>query len=314
MATAASVGVVIKPEHGSISEVWSAADPDRPGMQRLWKLVESGEVQHVFTYEPDRLYRDPWYGARFIRHCKDHGVTLHFADGTTVESVLDEVIQYLKGFVGHQEREKIAQRTMDGKVNTAKANRMPNGCGRGMYGYDYDAHTHRRSINQLEAGVVRQVFEWRLAGVSCCEIARRLNRLAIPSKQGGKWSAGTVRTMLRNQAYTGVEWWGKKRHGKVFGKGCSGKRKVTAKPRKEWIKLAGFSPMIIEPALFQAVQEAMDRNPRRGREWDYVFTNFSLVGNAVSQFLGPPSTMGVFTHTIGAGGRSAAENNPRSVA
>ena len=72
--------------------------------------------------------------------------------------------------------------------------------------------------------------------------------------------------------------------------------------------------MIIEPALFQAVQEAMDRNPRRGREWDYVFTNFSLVGNAVSQFLGPPSTMGVFTHTIGAGGRSAAEKNPRSVA
>ena len=63
----------------------------------------------------------------------------------------------------------------------------------------------------------RQVYDWRLAGVSCCEIARRLNRKGIPSKRGGKWSAGTVRTMLRNEAYTGVQFWGKKRYQKIYG-------------------------------------------------------------------------------------------------
>lgn len=120
LANARAHGVTVKPEH-RISEVWSAADPDRPGMRKLWDLVEREEIQHVFAYDPDRLYRDPWHGVRFVRHCKDHRVVLHFADGTTVESVLDEAIQYLRGFVGHQEREKIAARTMDGKISTAKS-------------------------------------------------------------------------------------------------------------------------------------------------------------------------------------------------
>ena len=293
LANADAHGVTVKPEH-RISEVWSAADPDRPGMLKLWDLVERREIQHIFAYEPDRLYRDPWHGVRFVRHCKDHGVILHFADGTTVESVLDEAIQYLKGFVGHQEREKIAARTMDGKVSTAKANRMPNGCGRGMYGYDYDAHTHTRSVNEPEAAVVRQVFEWRLSGVSCCEIARRLNRLGIPSKTGGTWSPGTVRTMLRNEAYTGVQWWGKNRYEKVFGKGGNGKRKVTPKPCEEWIRLEGFSQVIIEPAIFQAVQTAMDRNPRRGKQWDYALTDFFSCGECGSSVCGATQTAGKY--------------------
>ena len=291
LANAASKGVLIKPEH-MISEVWTAADPDRPGMQELWNLVERGEIQHIFAYAPDRLYRDPWHGVRFVRHCKEHGVILHFADGTTVESVLDEAIQYLRGFVGHEEREKFAQRTMDGKIATAKGNRMPNGCGRGMYGYDYDPQTHTRSINELEAAVVRQVYERRLSGLSCCEISRRLNALAIPSKTGGRWSPGTVRTMLRSEAYTGVQWWGRSRYEKNYGKGDSRKRKTTPKPPEEWIRLDGFSPVIVEPAVFQAVQAAMDRKPRRGKQWDYVLTDFFSCGECGSSVCGATQTEG----------------------
>ena len=291
LANAASKGVLIKPEH-MISEVWTAADPDRPGMQKLWNLVERREIQHVFAYDPDRLYRDPWHGVRFVRHCKEHGVILHFADGTTVESVLDEAIQYIRGFVGHEEREKFAQRSMDGKIATAKGNRMPNGCGRGMYGYDYDPQTHTRSINELEAAVVRQVYQWRLCGLSCCEISRRLNALAIPSKTGGRWSPGTVRTMLRNEAYTGVQWWGRSRYEKNYGKGDSRKRKTTPKPPEEWIRLDGFSPVIVEPAVFQAVQAAMDCKPRRGKQWDYVLTDFFSCGECGSSVCGATQTEG----------------------
>ena len=160
LALADVYSVVIRPDR-IISEVWSAADPDRPGLRIVWDLVARPEVRHVFVYDTDRLARDPWHVAQFIRHCKDHGVTLHFADGTTVETILDEVIQYIRGFVGHQEREKIAERTMNGKLATAKANRMPNGCGRGLYGYDYDLNTHTRSINEGQAAVVRQMFDWR---------------------------------------------------------------------------------------------------------------------------------------------------------
>ena len=273
LALAAALGVVIPPEN-IITEVWSAGDPERPGLRTVMTKVANREIQHVFVHDTDRLARDPFYTVLFIRHCRDHGVTLHFSDGTTVDSVLDEALQYFKGLFGYQEREKIAERTMNGKVETAKANRMPNGCGRGLYGYDYDPLTKSRSINEAEAVVVRQMFEWRLSGVSNSEIARRLNRAGIPTKTGGKWDPRTVWNMLTNEAFTGVQWWGKRRCENVRGGG----RRITIRPREEWIQIVGFSPKIIGPAVFEAVQAAMESNARRGAKWDYFLGPFFYCG------------------------------------
>ena len=290
---------VVVPDEWAFDEVAIGADDGRPKYGLVWELVGSGKVRHVFVYDTSRLARDPLHVGLFLRHCRDNGVALHFGDGGTVEGWMDEVIQYLKGSFAQQERERIIERTMDGKVKAANANQMPNGCGPGIYGYDYDKDKKigKRTINVYEAWVVRQIYEWRLAGVSCCEIVRRLNNMGIPSKRGGKWSAGVVRTMLRNEAYTGVQWWGKKRHEKVFAKKDGAeegvakrkepaKRKVTAKPAEEWIRLEGFSPKIIEPWLYRAVQEAMDSNPRRGVNWLYVLTDFFICGECGSSVCG----------------------------
>ena len=168
------VGVPVAPEH-IINEVWSGADPSRSGFTRVREFVSNGVVQHVFVNDTDRLARDPWHVIEFIRFCKDHGATLHFSDGTTVETVLDEALQYFKGLFGFQEREKIAARTMLGKVATARAGRMPNGTGRGPFGYDYDKVSKTRSINEAEASIVRLMFEWALGGAD----VGRINNLRL---------------------------------------------------------------------------------------------------------------------------------------
>ncbi len=289
-AMAGKVNVVI-PDGWSFDEVGIGADMGRPKYGLVWDLVGSGKVRHFFVYDTTRLARDQLHIGLFIRHCRDNNVKMHFGDGSTAEGAIGEVTQYLKGFFGQQERELIATRTMEGKVKAAHANQMPNGCGPGLYGYDYDKENKagKRTINVYEAGVVRQIYAWRLAGVSCCEIARRLNNMGIPSKRGGKWSAGVVRTMLRNEAYTGAQWWGKKRYEKLFAKkGDEGvaKRSVRDKPEEAWIRLEGFPPMIIEPWLYQAVQEAMDSNPRRGINWVYVLTDFFICGECGSSVCG----------------------------
>ena len=79
LAVSDSLGVTVAPDH-VFSEVASGLSPDRPELQAVWDLVESGAVQHVFAYSTDRLGRDPWAVLRFVRHCQDHGVTLHFAE------------------------------------------------------------------------------------------------------------------------------------------------------------------------------------------------------------------------------------------
>ena len=79
LAVSDSLGVTIPPDH-VFSEVASGLGPDRPELQAVWDLVETGAVQHVFAYDTDRLGRNPLDVLRFVRHCKDHGVTLHFAE------------------------------------------------------------------------------------------------------------------------------------------------------------------------------------------------------------------------------------------
>ena len=70
------------------------------------------------------------------------------------------------------------------------------------------------------------------------------------------------------------------------------KHEVTPRPREEWTRMDRFSPVIIEPPIFQAVQEAMDSNPRRGKHWDYVFTNFFVYGTCNSTVSGATQTEG----------------------
>ena len=284
------VGVPVAPEH-IINEVWSGADPSRSGFTRVREFVSNGVVQHVFVNDTDRLARDPWHVIEFIRFCKDHGATLHFSDGTTVETVLDEALQYFKGLFGFQEREKIAARTMLGKVATARAGRMPNGTGRGPFGYDYDKVSKTRSINEAEASIVRLMFEWALGGVSCNGIARRLRKMGVRTKGGSEWDSRTVYNVLRNEAYTGTQWWGRYRHELVKGGTDENgvkrpKRKVTLKPKEEWILLTGFSPAIIERAVYDGVQRSLEDHRRGGTHWEYIFSKFFRCGECGSTIAG----------------------------
>ena len=116
--------------------------------------------------------------------------------------------------------------------------------------------------------------------------------MGIPSKRGGRWSPGTVNTMLRNEAYSGSQWWGKCRFEKVFGEEDTRKRKVTAKPEEEWIRIEGYTPMIIEPAIHKAVQQVMDSKPRRGKQWNYVFSEFFACGECASSVCGATQPAG----------------------
>ena len=61
-----------------LCDVASGLSPDRPGLQALWDLVESEAVQHIFARDWCRLWRDLLAFLRFVCHCDNHGVTLHF--------------------------------------------------------------------------------------------------------------------------------------------------------------------------------------------------------------------------------------------
>ena len=97
---------------------------------------------------------------------------LHFRDEEVGDTILDEALQYFKGVFGFMERDKIAERTMDGKRKTAEKGRMPNGCGHGLFGYDYCPITKLRTINEAEAAIYLEMVDMAIGGAACNKIAQ----------------------------------------------------------------------------------------------------------------------------------------------
>ena len=114
-------------------------------------------------------------------------------------------------------------------------------------------------------------------------IARRLNDLGIPTKHGCKWESRTVRSKLIDESYTGVGWYGKKRHRRI-----NGKRVETDQPRSEWVKIEGFFPRLIEPAIFERVQNmwGSQQSAKRVHRREYPFTGVMFCGECESTMAG----------------------------
>ena len=248
VARAEALGYTV-PERYRLRQVASGGDTNPARLAQLYRLVANREVQCVVVYETDRLARDPIEVVKFGRHCIEHGVLLDFVTGRSFETLYDELIHFVAGAIGMEERRLITERTMRGKLAVAASGKMPCGNGRGMIGYNHDPVTGARTINEAEAVAVRMMFEWRAAKMPVLKIARKLNELGIPSKNGCQFAARTVRSILTNEAYKGEQYFGKSRYQLV-----NGKRIVTPVPREEWTHVPDFSPIIVDPALFDLVQ------------------------------------------------------------
>ena len=83
-----------------IHETESGADFGRLGLRTVCAIIVSGQVRHFFAHDSDRLSRDPLLVVQFLRFCANHGVTVHFSDGTVGRTAVDEALQYIRGFFG----------------------------------------------------------------------------------------------------------------------------------------------------------------------------------------------------------------------
>jgi DNA invertase Pin-like site-specific DNA recombinase len=183
----------------------SAGKPlaDRPGGERLLRLVASKKVNHVVALKLDRLFRDAEDALHQTRAWDKAGVTLHLVDmgGQTLNTAtaMGRFFLNMMAAFAELERNLIAERTATALMHK-KAHRQ-------AYSptpYGFDRVGKELLENPQEQEIIAQIFAWRQAGWSLWKIAGELNRQRIPTKQGGKWYAGTVRYILQNNLYKEV--------------------------------------------------------------------------------------------------------------
>jgi site-specific DNA recombinase len=231
------------------SETYSGLTLERPKLTELRNLIRANDLDIIVVYCLDRLSRDPYHGVILTQELEQHHATLEAVTETVESTEVGRLINYIRGFASKLEAEKIRERTMRGKQALVKQGKLPQGTGIGIYGYQWDKTTGKRTIVEHEAKIVQKIFTMASRGSSFNKIATELNNQGIKSKSGSLWYPLTIRRILNNPTYTGKTYYGMSKR--------VGKTKVVAQPQENWTLLPDITPPIITDEVFKQAQEAI---------------------------------------------------------
>src|SRR3954469_6887612 len=163
----------------AIRDAASGFSLDRPGVERVRRLLRADAADVVIAYAVDRLSRNQNHIGVLVDEIQQAGARLEFVTERFEDTAVGRFILAARAFVGEVEREKMGERTTRGKLERARSGRIPQAFGRGCYGYVYNSATGQREIEPFQAEVVRRIFT-RYAEVRSFErVARELNEDGI---------------------------------------------------------------------------------------------------------------------------------------
>jgi len=195
-------------------------------------------------------------------------------------SDMGKLITYIKGFSAKLEAEQIRERTMRGKKILLQQGILPQGTGKGLFGYQWDKRDKKRVPIGFEAKVVERIFTMLSEGVSVFRVAQILNEQGIPCKAGGKWEPRNISRMAENTAYIGLTYFGKTHRN---GKG------LEDVPEEKWQLLKKATPAIISKDVFERANKALKRSKELhlGRtQNEYLLTGFIKCGLCNNHLVG----------------------------
>ena len=272
---------------------YSGADFERPSFQRMIREIEAGRIDCVVVKDLSRFGRNfveagryidqifPALGVRFI------AVNDGF-DSANGRTSSDRILIPFKNLINDAYCRDISV-----KVRSQLETKRKKGDFIGsfaVYGYVKDpADRHKLVVDEYAAGVVKEIFRWKLEGASQQRIADRLNdrgelspmeykRFCGMRYQSGfqvnakaRWTAVAVGRILRNELYIGTMVQGKRTtpNHKV--------KKTLLKPREEWVRVENSHEPIIDREDFLAVERLMLQDTRVAPKEEKVYLLSGLV-------------------------------------
>lgn len=264
------------PEELALLETCSGLTLDRPKLAQLRQWVRDKEVDAVIAYTLDRLSRDPVHFIILQEELERAGVELILVTEDIDSSDLGKLVSYIRGYAAKLEVQKIRERTMRGKLSSAKEGKQPGG--RPKYGYRLVDGRH--VIEPREAEVIRMVFDWLVRdGISLRAIQHKLIRMGIPTREGKSWwQRVTLYHIVTDPIYTGR--WYYNKHMDVPAKTRVNGTIQVLKPREQWIPVE--VPSIISQENFELAQRQLVRNrqlSRRNTKREYLLSGLLTCGN-----------------------------------
>ena len=172
----------------------------REGLLSLIDACEKGLIDLVITKSISRFSRNTTDCLELVRRLLELKVTVIFEkENLNTGAMESEFMLSILSSLAQSESVSVSQ-----NCKWAVQKRFRNGTFIVSYPpYGYKNTDGEMVVEPEQAEVVKQIFEDTLAGKSTHTIAKELNERGIASKRGGKWTAGTINAIIRNEKFTG---------------------------------------------------------------------------------------------------------------
>jgi site-specific DNA recombinase len=241
-------------------DVASGKNDDRIGFQNLLSSIRDGKVDVVVVYRLDRLSRNVRDIYDFLDMIKASGVAfVSVTEGFDTTTAMGRAMLGVAAVFAQLTREMISENTKDGLLRRRESGQSVGPVTR-TYGYDYFADKGGLIVNEQEAKVIHQIFDWytehKWGGR---KIAQLLNLQGVPTKTGVQWGENSIRAILSNPL-------------------VSGQLRLKAEGRV----VEGQQEAIISREQFDLAQEILSgrqKYPNRSQQSKYLLSGLARCGN-----------------------------------
>lgn len=180
----------------------SGTGTDQRGeFNRLISDCRRGKIDRILTKSVSRFARNTVDCLNTVRLLSSYGVSILFEkEKIDTSKMSSEILLAMTGIQAQDESVSIS-----GNMRWSYEKRMKAGnfiCCRTPYGYDFANGT--MTVNEQEAGVIRDIFHLFLSGVGKQRLADMLNERQVPRRYGTKkWYIYAVDYILHNERYIG---------------------------------------------------------------------------------------------------------------
>ena len=255
----------------------------RPALDELRNDVKSGNCpfEALYIYDVDRLSRNHSHQGIIVEELKKRGIEIDIKDKPIEFTGEGKLLFNLLGAIAEYEKEKILERTRRGRIYKAKqkgfVGYIP------PYGYNYAKKSSKRdgyfSVNKEEARVVNLIFDLYLRFQSINRVRKELTSRGIkPRKGGDKWCRSTIGDSLREEAYTGQGYYGKREsvetgNGKKYARRA--KTGTRLREKDKWIPVK--FPPIVDKDKFRLAQEILSKRYKPFGKSKYFYLLSGLI-------------------------------------
>ena len=172
----------------------------RPEYRRMLADIREGPVDAVVVWHLDRLHRQPRELEEFFEVCDAAGLRAMASISGDIDLSADDgrFLARILGAVSRKESDDKSRRLSRKHQELALEGKIVGGGDR-PFGYRAD----RRTIEPIEAGVIREAAARIRAGDSLRAVASDWNARGIATVRGGPWSIQVLRRVLMNPRLSG---------------------------------------------------------------------------------------------------------------